>query len=253
MRVSFQVFHLPKSGNSDDEYEDAFWPLETFEGQEREEFCCAVADGATETSFAGYWANLLVQEICEYPDPSEFVARLPDLQRKWCEVIGARLLPWYAEQKAHSGAFAAVLGVEVFAFSGADQPCFGWRAFAVGDACLIQMRGTDLIEAFPLKSPLDFSNHPYLVCSRPDQDSLEGFLQSTSGDGCPGDALYLMTDAMACWFLAELDRGGYDLRNITSQPKFERLIRGERLERNDEGQPRMRNDDMTLIRIEVTP
>ena len=46
------AFRLPKAGNSDADYEDAFAIGEN---------CVAIADGATESSFARAWAEALVQ------------------------------------------------------------------------------------------------------------------------------------------------------------------------------------------------
>jgi hypothetical protein len=253
MRVSFEPFWLPKAGNSDEEYEDAFWPKEPLWEQDREAFCCAVADGATETSFSKLWAKLLVQASCEHVTPAGFVATLPDLQGQWREVVDSRSLPWYAEQKAQSGAFAALLAVQVTADPDAMGNRFGWQAFAVGDACLLQMRGNELITSFPLTSSEQFG---YLICSRRHADDrLEECVRTASGVCQPGDTLYLMTDALACWFLSRQELGGVNedsLRKITNERRFERLVERERQERDIEGRPHMRNDDMTLIRLVVS-
>lgn len=60
MRVSIQVFGLPKAGNRADEYEDAYSPKRQGE-LEGESFRFAVADGATEGSFSRLWAGMLVR------------------------------------------------------------------------------------------------------------------------------------------------------------------------------------------------
>jgi hypothetical protein len=50
--LSVQAFWLPKAGNTTKEYEDAF----DYSIAERR---FAVADGATDSAFAGHWARIL--------------------------------------------------------------------------------------------------------------------------------------------------------------------------------------------------
>src|SRR5579871_3237403 len=254
MLVSFEAFLLPKSGNSTAEYEDAFWPTKSICRRERRKFCCAIADGATETSFSGLWAKLLVQAYCKHERPDDFLATLPALQIQWQGVVNSRPLPWYAERKAQSGAFAAFLGLQVIENLDDSEMCCKWQAFAVGDACLIHMRGHNLIASFPFSSPGQFGYHPYLIGSHPhSEDRLEAFAQTTFGEGRAGDTLYLMTDALAHWFLSRQEEGHYDdLQEIKTQHEFDNLVKRERLERDAKGYPTMRNDDMTLIRLVIT-
>src|SRR5437763_357861 len=95
-----QRFWLPKHGNSLDEYEDAFEGDAT-----RGRF--AIADGATESSFAGCWAKLLVEGFVHSPaQPWKWADWLPPLQQRWLAEVGARPRPWYAETKFEEGAFA---------------------------------------------------------------------------------------------------------------------------------------------------
>src|SRR5262245_58112070 len=111
MRVSAQALWLPKAGNTPEEYEDACWPQEPVIDREAARFRCAIADGATETSFSGLWANQLVREYCRQTSVKQFVGSLPRLRQEWQWQVSAKPLPWYAEEKARSGAFAAFLGL----------------------------------------------------------------------------------------------------------------------------------------------
>ena len=63
MHVMARALWAPKAGNRSDEYEDAFWPQRTINRTVNRSglFRLAVADGATETSFAGLWARRLVR------------------------------------------------------------------------------------------------------------------------------------------------------------------------------------------------
>ncbi|HWO88313.1 MAG TPA: hypothetical protein VNL98_04095 [Gemmatimonadales bacterium] len=253
MRVSFEAFWLPKAGNSNEEYEDAFWPSERLWKQQRDTFCCAVADGATESSFSGLWARLLVQGLCGYTAPDELMRMLPALQRQWCEEVDSYPLPWYAEQKARRGAYAALLALQLSPAPDAAEALLTWRAFAVGDACLVQMRRNVLITSFPLSASEQFGHCPYLIGSRTEfNHRLREYVLTTSGVCKTGDTFYLMTDALACWFLSRQELRGVNedpLREITTQRTFRRLVERERRERDHEGRPRMRNDDVTLIRL----
>ena len=126
--LRWHAFHLPKSGNSAEEYEDAF-------AASPEHGRFAVADGASESSFAGLWARLLVEGfVKEARKPWEETGWLKPLHERWAAEVNRRPLPWYAEMKRQEGAFATLLG---FALRSPDH----WRAVAVGDSCLIQVRG----------------------------------------------------------------------------------------------------------------
>jgi hypothetical protein len=63
MHVVTEAFWLPKAGNTLEEYEDAFWPRKSMD-RSLSMFRCAVADGATETSFSRVWAQTLVRAYC---------------------------------------------------------------------------------------------------------------------------------------------------------------------------------------------
>src|SRR5262249_4875960 len=111
------------------------------------------ADGATETSFSSVWAGQLVREYCTgKPGLTPFLRSLPRLRRAWLKHVSAQPLPWYAEEKVRSGAFAALLG---FTVERAGPECDHyalWSALAVGDCCLFQCRNNSLCAAFPLSS-----------------------------------------------------------------------------------------------------
>src|SRR5215470_18933692 len=113
MHILSQAFWLPKAGNSKEEYEDAFWPEQQID-LGTEAFSFAVADGATETSFSGLWAKMLVRAYCsgKLADKKLFKS-LPNLQRRWLEHVNKTPLPWYAEEKLRSGAFSAIVGLTI--------------------------------------------------------------------------------------------------------------------------------------------
>src|SRR5439155_6142042 len=80
-----------------------------------------------------------------------------------------------------------------------------WNAVAIGDSCVFQVRAGQTIRRFPLERCEDFDNSPGLICSRSLRDpSANPKERVTRNILCkPGDKLWLMTDALALWFLAQ--------------------------------------------------
>src|SRR4051812_41117456 len=102
--IPWRAFHVAKHGNSHDEYEDAF-------AADAETGRFAIADGASESSFAGLWARLLVQGFVHpvlTDGPPDWLA---PLRKRWAKEVDALELPWYAEEKREQGAHATFLGV----------------------------------------------------------------------------------------------------------------------------------------------
>ena len=246
-----KAFWLPKEGNSDAEYEDAYFPRHT-ERRKGRQLRFAVADGATETSFSGLWARILVSAfVRRMVNFSVTPEELHPLQDKWKQSVNGKALPWYAEDKLSSGAFAALLGLEFTENDSVGGKNKSWRAVAFGDSCLVQVRGGEIIAAFPLENSASFTSRPDLLCSLP---STEGSQKETrlTAEGICGcdDTFFLMTDALACWFFKEkeADRQPWNiLRDLDTQGQmsFRALVTSLRATRA------IKNDDVTLVRINI--
>jgi hypothetical protein len=227
---------LPKLGHSAEEFEDA-----AAADEPRGRF--AIADGAAESSFAALWARLLVTEFVRAPALNTWADWLPPVQARWAREVGAHPLPWYTEIKVQQGAFATFLGVVIQG----DR----WQAVAVGDSCLFHVRDNRLRLAFPLTTAGEFDNAPWLVGSRTTGSALEGCAHRAEEDWQPGDRLWLMTDALAHWFLQEVDRqqGPWEelerlLRAPAPQHAFAQWVACQRDTR------RLRNDDVTVMLVQ---
>lgn len=236
--LKWREYQLPKRGSLQSEFDDA-------SGGDPIAARFAVADGATETVCADVWAKLLVDGYLAHPvaDFDEWHDWLTILRHKWWDDVGQRQLPWYAENKLDEGAAATLVGLTI------DRDA-NWHALAVGDACLFQVRGHELIKAFPITHSKDFGIRPQLVGSLPratDPRPLQ-----TGGDWRVGDQILLMTDALAEWFLQEHEQ----LHN--GAPTLERVLD---LKDTPERQAaeidalrdtrRLRNDDVTFLCIEL--
>ncbi|MCU1266463.1 MAG: hypothetical protein JWM21_2781 [Acidobacteria bacterium] len=243
-----QEFLLPKSGHQLSECEDAIGinlPAGRF----------AVADGATEAFDSQSWAQLLAHDwVLQGP-----VDQTIDEFRAWLARVGQSLhdswsglrLSWYAEEKAATGSFAAFVGVQFEKLEGAAH---GWRAIAVGDSCLVQCRHNKIVSALPLSRYQDFNATPPLMPSHPSMQAaaLEKVVIA-AGTIEHGDVLLLFSDAVAAWYLmmAEKDeqaRLRFDLLLKTRQEsELQLLFEKDRLN------GRIKDDDIAVIRIEVSP
>src|SRR5207249_8008452 len=90
-------FCCPQLRNSLDEYEDAWAHRQT---RTPVGIRVAVADGATESSFAKLWAVLLAESYVRSElAGAEFFARLQPARRLWRRRLAGRPLPWFASEK----------------------------------------------------------------------------------------------------------------------------------------------------------
>jgi hypothetical protein len=255
MRLAAKVFWTPKAGNSEAEYEDAYWPPRDAEWN-TEFFRYAVADGATQTSFSRLWARLLVRAYCKGQLHIDRLHRsLQPLQSKWQDQITTKPLPWFAQEKIRQGAFSTLLGL-TFSQGNADSDLGQtWVAVAVGDSCLFQIRQNALLLPFPLRHSDDFNNSPALLSSNPaSNESIGGTVFRCESRWEPGDLFFLMTDALACWFLRLYEQQAdpiLPLTSLESQEQFIEFIEKQRAMTDDQGRKLMRNDDVTLFKIYV--
>jgi hypothetical protein len=190
---SLQTLIVPKYGNTASECEDALG----FSVVKRR-FC--LADGATEGFDSRRWARLLVKHWTATVAP----VTSPELFEEWVRKIGERFerrwrsrqLPWFAEEKAESGAFAAFVGL---IFYGEDEH-LAWTAIAKGDSCLLVRRGDRLVHSFPIDDPNAFGNSPTLIASRlTSVREAPYFVLSARAE--EGDRFMLLSDAIAAWYL----------------------------------------------------
>jgi hypothetical protein len=226
--LAWRTFYTPKSSQSLNEYEDAFAG-----DPERGRF--AIADGATESVFAGSWARILVDAYVR--TPGSWSLWLPSARRRWRSELEeeSSQMAWYVETKFAEGAFAALLGVS---FVG-DQ----WHAEAIGDSCLFQVRDDSLRRGFPIH----FANRPNLLGSRARAvTQLATKRVHLTGDWRQGDVFFLMTDALAEWFLRKFECRGQPWKELQAlaADEFNEWIGKLRQAKE------LRNDDVTLVLIE---
>lgn len=254
MYTRTQALWLPKRGNAESEYEDAF--ASTGDGTGGS---CrwAVADGATEASYSRQWARALVRAFAGGTlRAATFAADVERMRLQWQRALQrhqrSRPQPWYAAQKASLGAFAALVGLELHG-ADADGPA-RWAAVAVGDSNLFLLRGGELVTAFPLTRADQFSNGPFLVGSNAPlgENPLARAVARSSGELIAGDVFVLASDALACWLLRGHERGERPWQQLAALPQgdagpaaFAALVAELRADGS------LHNDDVTCLRVEV--
>ena len=256
MRSVVSSFWLPRHGSPVEHYEDAFFPRRTGV-RHGPRLRVAVADGASESMLSGLWAELLVRTWCRAPRRRRLdevvktaMAAWPGALDAYLEVRAAEQRPieWFQQPGLDRGAHATVLGLEV-----GDSPTGQgwWTAESLGDTCLFHVRDDELLRAFPLEDAGAFGNTPKLVPTHHRQlDRVVASLDRAEGQCREGDVLFLATDALAAWFLGAAGTGGAPWRTLSAIARDD--VDGFMAWTSDQrAAGAMRNDDVTLVRVEV--
>lgn len=257
MRVDLQSLWSPKAGNTAQEYEDAFSPR--WQGVvERRRFRIAIADGATESSFSRLWARMLVRSHVASPlTAANLRSRVHRRSRDWTRIVTAQPLPWHAEVKVREGAFSTLMGLTLESTDHLSSGVGFWKAIAVGDSCLFQVRSADLVTSFPLQHSYQFGHHPQLLSSNPSRNvfvSEDAAELELEGEWRSGDHLLLMTDALAKWFLNQWEHGErpwLTLANVADQSKLLGSVFSSWVDEMREAKM-MHNDDVTFLSVKVS-
>lgn len=243
LKVTAQTF--PKDGIETRQFEDAF----AFS-----DHSAAVADGASDAFEAGAWARLLVASyVHAAPTADGFAAWLRAPARAWDAALDWDALPWYAEQKARDvGGLATFLGLRLGDAADGEAR---FEALAVGDACLFHLRGDAMERRFPVGATEGFGTTPALLSTLQDHNRRlldAGALQRYAGACRPGDRFLLATDALAEWLYAVADLDDPEL-GFPDWPGVVDVLRHDfvRLIRTLRGADALRNDDVTLLIVDV--
>ena len=259
------TFWVPKRGSSAQEYEDAAWVGPHGQGSgelQASGLTIAIADGASESVLAGRWARLLVDVFGTNKAArtrSAFTTAYRTAVAGWDDSVAEYTrerekrgspIQWYEEPGLAKGAHATILVAEFRDGRAGRAP--SWSAAALGDSCLFQIRDELLYASFPMSDAAFFTYQPPLLGSRGIDDAvLRRHIKVTTRDWERGDSFYLMTDALAAWFLRIIEDGGRpweplrDMDTLDAEFEF-----GDWVERQRE-QGHINNDDTTLIRLDM--
>jgi hypothetical protein len=205
----------------------------------------AVADGASTSWQAGEWALQLCDEWVS-PDgawgPGEHETRVGAVQRSFQDSGHTREAgpnPWFADEVARRGAFAAFLGVSFDISAGQSV---AYRALSVGDVCVLRYRNAVLLASFPITSSDELNSQPELIGSSLGRRTSPA--REFSGELESGDVLVLATDGVAGLLLGGTANGDL-LRALTHGPVTD--VAGALGTAHATGA--MVDDDYTLVRV----
>lgn len=234
---------MSKLGNKESDCEDSF----SFRTRQMK---FAIADGVSASIFSDIWARSITSSAVGenynfFDDPDTFILDLIQKAReKWYKKIKWESLPWYLKNKAVSGSYTTMVGLQ-FSQNGSH---FLYSSFAVGDSVLFHWKGDNQYSSYPLTSPEEFNITPHLVWSgkghpMPIEYKLKPPpLVKSNGVLEKGETIFLASDAVAKW-LMETKKFGEVEELIDSNSDMTKLFT-----REIDGK-RMRNDDVTLVAI----
>ncbi|WP_280276692.1 hypothetical protein [Nocardia wallacei] len=207
-------------------------------------FRFAVADGATDAGRAGTWAEILVDAfVRNWPAPVDIFApnHLAALREQWRSEVYRPDLPFHATWKLdlRPGA-AAFVGVEV------DWRARTYSAVAVGDCCLLHIRGDELVTVGPIDDWKEFGSRPQLVKAAAGEETFRRAVWRNAGRYESADVLLLASDALAQCLLrrfqecdaADIETWDTGLRNGFAEWVSARRAHGE-----------LNNDDTTMCMV----
>lgn len=255
-RAQMVVFQEPKAGSAPHEWEDGagYVSAHSVAGRAAR---CVVADGATEAYDSIRWVSQLVESFLGIAAtgaaPALTDAAMDEwfglMQDRWVREAPGSFANIFEERKFHDyGSFATLLGCEISGLGGRSP---SWSAVAIGDAVLFHARGARLLATFPALAAEDFGLNPEGVFTLPsERDRMRAALHRGAGTLTVGDRLFLATDAFAEWMVRVSASGQGRLWPVLSRLDHPARFRALVADRRACGD--MKNDDVTLLRVEIT-
>ena len=256
MKLVWKSFSICKDGNREEENEDAVSPqLANGIRVNTDKFSCAMADGATTSSFSKLWAALLVKEASLSNDlQKEFFQAVNNARMRLNTELDGNQLSWPAMIKVRQGAFATLLWFHIWHQNGSilsanPEKARGWVAHAVGDTCLFQVVKGHFCGSFPLSTASQFNNTPDLISTNPTYQRSTPGKNALSGEWHKGDHFLISSDALSEWIIRNYEKNTINWpmisENLTSLVRYQTWIRSLRRQRQ------IKNDDTSLIAISV--
>ena len=245
LKCSSKSATVPKIGNSVDENEDNILEPSVLEIESINLLRFAISDGATESSFSKEWSDLLVSFYKDKSFEKEHILdTLKLVSDTWRSITNNSDLPWYAQQKAEIGSFAAFLGLTI------NRDEHVYNSVAVGDCTLFHIRDDKLIFAFPIKTFDEFGNTPNLIASNIKyQTKLAETVAYSNGDIQSNDVIILATDALAAWIFKQKDMDEKPWNHLADI--LENKIRLETWLNSERQANEIKNDDIAIIFIKL--
>lgn len=208
----------------------------------------SVSDGVSKSFFPKVWSEILVTQFVERTDLKEnklIKVCQEEWQKKIDEIVSLPDTKWFTKSQYNrkDPALATFVGLQFF------EKEKKWSASALGDSFLffVPMGYKDyqkeLVKLSSKVEPIVFDNFPDYLTSI--GGSHKGRAKEKSGNLRNG-TFYLMTDALAEWFIKEGENAIGKITVWKSQADFERFIT-QAIEENQ-----LTNDDCAILCIELT-
>lgn len=211
----------------------------------------AISDGVSKSFFPKIWSEVLVQNWMEgLKDTPTLISKSQEnWLQKVTELVNNPNTKWYTENafNLREPGLATFIGLEFYL----KNDRWYWQADAIGDSFLFFLpqhkRSLENVGSlsFSTHSPEeDFDNFPDYLSSR--GDNHKGEVKKLSGARLCSGSFFLMTDALAEWFISDSSGAIEILNDINSQEEFENFVQSAR--RKDE----LANDDTSFLSIKVS-
>ena len=209
----------------------------------------SISDGVSKSFFPKVWSTILVNEYVNIPETDE-TSFIKACQQKWSNQIESKVnrpeTKWYTrtEYNRRTPALATFVGLQFF------ENERKWTASALGDTFLFFLPEgythflEDLVVLSSKVEPLIFDNFPDYFTSIGDQHKGLPLKKVEDQPLSPG-TFFLMTDALAEWFVSEKEKAKENIDIWRDQKDFERFVNQAREDRT------MSDDDSAILIINV--
>lgn len=206
----------------------------------------SISDGVSRSFFPKVWSEILVNKFVnqrDWKDNSEFIVESQkEWQSKIDEIVAQPEVRYYTRNAYlnKTPALATFVGLQ---FLESDQK---WIAQALGDSFLffIPKGSTEIeIKLSTKPEPIVFDSFPDYLSSI--GNSHKGEKKPIKGEKIKEGTFYLMTDALAEWFLQNTEQAKQTLDNIKTQEQYLETIENERNAR------RLNDDDSAVLILEL--
>lgn len=240
MRISLKGFIYHKASESFDDCADRY-------SYNIHNHKFAISDGVSKSFFPRVWSEILVdQYVNSESDITSLEEILPVCQDEWLKKIEAKVkstdVKWYTKSQYNNKvpALATFVGLS---FNVEKQT---WNAEVLGDSFLFFLpKGADLsrmVELSSKEAPITFDNFPDYYTSI--GDNHKGAVKKEERKIETG-TFYLMTDALAEWFIKNKENAIRTISEVENQEEFKELINYERANKF------LTDDDSAILILEV--
>ena len=234
------VHSSPKKGETLENNQDSI----SFDSKKK---LFSVCDGVSRSSFSNLWSKIICEKFVTEPfiekDVSkEFLGTWIQESKKSLEEKISKLDidPMILDVAKDNGSATTFLGIQI---TKENNSKFA-KIWAIGDSNAFQIRKKKIIQAFPIKSPDDFSTLTYAISSIDENNDFK-FLFEKWGLR-KNDILLFATDAFSKWFFESYLRGQKPWKKIIKNfSTIQDLIESQRTKNN------LENDDTSFIMIQI--